>query len=168
MLPDQYIFSLKSKTLLCLTTFLDHVNAHLLCSRCKKQMCCDLVESVRSREHCEIQPEKRMHFFCFQLFWEYFTCYNFGTTGPIQVGFSAKRTSPNKDFKQIENWKMAHVRLPTDRITKYQNCDSMALAHVILVHFWWHFCMELCASYQTKFQLVLHSESIIYYCFFLF
>ena len=35
------------------------------------------------------------------LFWESFNCYNFGTTGPIQMGFSAKCTSPN----QIENWK---------------------------------------------------------------
>ena len=31
-------------------------------------------------------------------------CFNFGTTGPIQVGFSAlKCTSGNEDFKQIEN-----------------------------------------------------------------
>ncbi len=29
--------------------------------------------------------------------------HNLGTTGPIQVGFSAKCTSTNKDFNQIEN-----------------------------------------------------------------
>ena len=31
--------------------------------------------------------------------------HNFGITGPIQVGVSAKCTSPNKHFNQIENWK---------------------------------------------------------------
>ena len=29
--------------------------------------------------------------------------HNFGTTGLIQVGFSAKCTSPEEDFNQIEN-----------------------------------------------------------------
>ncbi len=29
--------------------------------------------------------------------------HNFGTTGPIQVGFSAKCTSPNEHFNQTEN-----------------------------------------------------------------
>ena len=48
--------------------------------------------------------KKGMHFFCFLLFWESFNCYNFGTTGPIWVGFSAKCTSPNEDFNQMENW----------------------------------------------------------------
>ena len=28
---------------------------------------------------------------------------NFGTTGPIHLGFSAKCTLPNEDFNQIEN-----------------------------------------------------------------
>ena len=32
--------------------------------------------------------------FCILLFWESFNWYNFGTTGSIQVGFSAKCTSP--------------------------------------------------------------------------
>ncbi len=46
--------------------------------------------------------------------------HNLGTTGPNQVGFSAKCTSPNEDFNQIENWKcqMCEFRLiPIDRIT---------------------------------------------------
>ncbi len=47
---------------------------------------------------CEIQLEKGIHFFCFLLFCESFNCYNFGTTGPIQVEFSANCTSPNKEF----------------------------------------------------------------------
>ncbi len=69
---------------------------------------------------CEIQSEKGMHFFCFVLFLESFN--NFGTTGPIQMGFSAKCTSPNEHFtfSQIENWKcyMWDFRLiPLDRIT---------------------------------------------------
>ncbi len=76
--------------------------------------------SVGSREHslC-IQPGKGMHF-CFLLCWESFNCYNFGTTGPIQVSFSERCTSPNEDFNQIENWKcrMFDFRLiPLDRIT---------------------------------------------------
>ncbi len=41
---------------------------------------------------------------------------DFGTTGPIQVGFSAKYTSPKEDFRSL-------MRLPTDspvdRITNY-------------------------------------------------
>ncbi len=43
-----------------------------------------------------------LFFIVFRLF-QY--CYNFGTTGPIQIGFSGKCTSPNVDFNQIENWK---------------------------------------------------------------
>ena len=41
------------------------------------------------------------------LFWESFNWYNFGTTGLIQVGFSAKCTSPESwwELNQIENWK---------------------------------------------------------------
>ncbi len=31
--------------------------------------------------------------------------HNLGTTAPIQAGFSAKCTSPNEHFNQIENWK---------------------------------------------------------------
>ncbi len=77
------------------------------------------LSEVRSIDF-DIQPEKRMHFFCFLLFWESFNCYNFGTTHPIQVGFSAKSTSPNKNFDQIENWK-CHMfdfwLIPLDRIT---------------------------------------------------
>ncbi len=62
-----------------------------------------------------------MHFVCFLLFWESFNCCNYGTTGPIQVGFSAKCTSPNEEFIQFiqkENWKcyMFDFRLiPVDR-----------------------------------------------------
>ncbi len=54
------------------------------------------------------------------MLWESFNCCNFGTTGPIQVGFSAKCTSHNEDFNQIENWK-CHVcdfrLIPLDHIT---------------------------------------------------
>ena len=60
----------------------------------------------------------------FPLFRESFNCFNFGTTGLIQVGFSAKCTSPNEYFNQIEIWKchMFDFRLiPLDRIT-YNEC----------------------------------------------
>ncbi len=67
---------------------------------------------------------KGMHFFWFfLLFWESFNCYNFGTTGPIKVRFSAKYTSPTEeDFNQIEHWKchMYNFRLiPRNRITYF-------------------------------------------------
>ncbi len=39
------------------------------------------------------------------MFWESFHCYNFGTKGLMQVGVSAKCTSPNEHINQIENWK---------------------------------------------------------------
>ena len=52
---------------------------------------------------CEIQPEKGMHLFCFLLLLKSFNWLNFGATGPIQVGFSAKCASPKEDFNPIEN-----------------------------------------------------------------
>ena len=46
--------------------------------------------------------------------------YNFGTTGLIQVRFSAKCNSPNENFNEIENWK-CHMfdfwLIPLDCIT---------------------------------------------------
>ena len=45
-----------------------------------------------------------MNFFCFENLWISIT-YNFGTFGPIQVGFSTKCTAPNEHFNQTENWK---------------------------------------------------------------
>ncbi len=55
-----------------------------------RHKCCDLAGSFGSQEYCEIQAKKGIHFFCFLLFWESFKRCNFGTTGPIQVGLSAK------------------------------------------------------------------------------
>ena len=49
--------------------------------------------------------------------------HNLGTTGPIQVWFSAKCTFPNEHFNQIENRKchMSNFRpIPLDRITYHQ------------------------------------------------
>ncbi len=76
-------------------------------------MCCDLAGSVRSIDS-EIQPEKEMYFFCFLLFWESFNCCNFGNTGPIQVAFSTKCTSPNEDFWSNRKLKMSYIRLLTN------------------------------------------------------
>ena len=69
---------------------------------------------------------------CFLSFWESFNCYNFNTTGPFQVGVSAKCTSPNDDFNQTENWKF-HMfdfqLIPLDCITyiyeKYHKTQMM-------------------------------------------
>ena len=106
----------------------------------KAKMYCDLARSVGSREHklWDVQPEKERHFFCFLLFWKSFNCYNFGTTILIQVGFSAKCTSPNEDFNQIENWKcyMIDFRLiPLDHITNVGTPKSS----VTFVFFQWAF-----------------------------
>ncbi len=66
-------------------------------------MCYNVAESVGSVSiDCEIQPEKGIDFFCFG---NHSVVHNFGTTGPIHVGFSAICTSPNEHFNQIENWK---------------------------------------------------------------
>ncbi len=80
-----------------------------------------------------------MHFFCFLLFWESFNCCNFGTTGPVQVGFSTKCTTPNEDFNQIENWK-CHMfdfgLIPLD-CTTYRHFGAN---EVLLTYFfsnWW-------------------------------
>ncbi len=77
----------------------------------------------------EIEPNKGNKSFCFLLFWESFNCFNFGTTGPIQVRFSAKCIPPNEDFNQIENWKchMFNFRLiPLDRSPRLVvQCDHV-------------------------------------------
>ncbi len=52
--------------------------------------------------------------------------HDLGTTGPIQMGFSAKCTSPNEDINQIENWKYHMCNfwlIPLDHIT-YVCCTS--------------------------------------------
>ena len=69
--------------------------------------------------------------------------HNLGTTGQIQVGFSAKCTSPNEHFIQIENWK-CHIfelwLISLDRITYenllvaqticFQNCSILVMTCV--------------------------------------
>ncbi len=44
-----------------------------------------------------------MNFYCFLCFENPSIGHNFQTTGPIQIGFSAKHTSPNDHSNQIEN-----------------------------------------------------------------
>ncbi len=53
--------------------------------------------------------------------------HNLWNTGPIHVGFSAKCTSLNQDFNQIENWKchMFDFRpIPLDRITYFKTFSA--------------------------------------------
>ncbi len=73
-------------------------------------MCYNLAGSVESQELWLWDTARTRNFFCFLLFWESFNSYNFGTTGPIQVRFSAKCTSPNEDFNQINKL----FDIPTD------------------------------------------------------
>ena len=47
--------------------------------------------------------EKGIHFFCFYCSENPSIANNFGTTGPIQVGVSAKCTSLYEHFDEIEN-----------------------------------------------------------------
>ncbi len=65
----------------------------------KGNMCCDLAESVGSWEHWLWDSQTKewisFVFFCFA---NPSIVHNFGTTGPIQVGFSAKCTSRNEQF----------------------------------------------------------------------
>ncbi len=58
-------------------------------------MCCDIAGLIGSFEHWLWDTTRKrdaLIFCCFPLFWESFNCYSFRTTGPIQVGFSAKCT----------------------------------------------------------------------------
>ncbi len=69
-------------------------------------MCCHLAGSVRSREHWLWDTARKgMNFFCFLFENPSIIAHNFRTTGPIQVGFSAKCTSPNEHFNVLEDWK---------------------------------------------------------------
>ncbi len=82
----------------------------------------DLAESVKSQEHLLWDIARmRNEFLLFSIVLKSPSItHNFGTTGSIQVGFSAKCTSPNEYFNQIENWKchMFNFRLISiDRIT---------------------------------------------------
>ena len=49
--------------------------------------------------------EKGMHFFCFYCSENPSIAHNFGITGPIQVRVSAKCTSLNEHFNEIETEK---------------------------------------------------------------
>ena len=78
-------------------------------------MCCDLAGSVGSQKHWLWDiARKRNKFLLFSIVLRILVAHNLGITGPIQVGFSAKCTSPNEDFNQIKKLKMSHVLLPTD------------------------------------------------------
>ncbi len=52
-------------------------------------MCCDLEESVRDTDF-EIQANKDMNFFVFYCLENHSISHNFGTAGPIKIGFSDK------------------------------------------------------------------------------
>ena len=100
-------------------------------------MCCDLAGSVRSREHWlwDTARKRNAPLLFSIVFWESFNCYNFGTTSPIQVTFSAKCTPPDEDFTHIENWKchMFNFQLiPLDRITYVRwNSPMSQIVHLL-------------------------------------
>ncbi len=82
---------------------------------------------------------------------------NLGTTGPIQVGFSAKCTSLNEVFNQIENWK-CHMcdfwLIPLDHITI---CSLVSMMAFHLRKQQYHFMtdnmgMVMCNALQSRDQ----------------
>ncbi len=87
-------------------------------------MCCNLAESVGSREHniwlWDNSWKKEWISFVFYCSENPSIAHNFEITGPIQVGVSEMYTSPNEHVNQIENWK-CHMfefkMISLDRIT---------------------------------------------------
>ncbi len=84
------------------------------------KMCCDLVESVGSGEHCLWDTSrKRNEFLLFSIVLRILQLLI--TLEPLaQVEFSAKCTSQDKHFNQIENWKCHMFEfwlISLDRIT---------------------------------------------------
>ncbi len=69
-------------------------------------MCCDLARSVEDQSAALIVRDSQKRklitivFYCSE---NPSNAHNLGTTGPIQMGFSAKCTSPGEHFNQIEN-----------------------------------------------------------------
>ncbi len=62
--------------------------------------------------------------------------HNVGTTGPIQVRFSAKCTSPNEHFNQIENWKCHMFKfwlISADPITYCPMLVDLIVPHTLQV-----------------------------------
>ncbi len=125
-------------------------------------MCYDLVESVGSQEHWlwdNIQ-KKELISFVFYCLENPSIVHNFGTTGPIQVGFWAKCTSPNEHFNQIEKLKMSHVRLQTNIPRSHH---IMLLVMVLLLH---HTCLIHCSSVDACVQgdiwTVFWAEMLLY------
>ncbi len=78
-------------------------------------------------------------FYCFE---SPLIAHNFGTTGPIQVRFLAKCTSPNKDFNQIENHIFYCRLISLDRITYVESfiifCTSISFRYVITLTLNWN------------------------------
>ncbi len=72
-------------------------------------------------------------FYCSE---NYSIAHKLGTTGPIQVGVSAKCISPNEHFNQIENWKCHMCEfwlISLDHITN----DESVLSQITLI-----FCLN--------------------------
>ncbi len=124
-------------------------------------MCCDLAGSIWSRVHWLWETARKGNaFLLFSIVLRIFkNCYNFGTTGLIQVGISTKCTFPNEGLNEIEKLKMSLVRLltdsPLDRIT-YGSNSSVWLP--VLFSVMWTLCYGCFKMYkilQTPLLLLL-------------
>ena len=82
----------------------------------ERLMCCNLAGSVGSRQHWLWDiARKRNEFPLFSIVLRILPiAHNHGTTGPIQVEFSAKCTSPIMSTLSNRKLKMSHVQVPTD------------------------------------------------------
>ncbi len=108
-----------------------------------------------------------MNFCCFLLFWESFNCLWSWNPGPIQVGYSAKWTSPNKHFHQ--KLKMSHVRVPTDFLRSHHIlyiffCTTKTDKHMF--YFTMFFTSKLWIYFSYKFHcfLLAHIVKVSWQC----
>ena len=104
-------------------------------------MCCDLVGSVGSWQHWLWHISRKRNEFL--LFWESFNCSLTWNHWTDSSGFSAKCTSPNEHFNQIEIWKchmceftsatdfprLHHINEIRARVSKEQVLNNMMHVH---------------------------------------
>ncbi len=108
-----------------------------------------------------------MNFFCFYCFENLSIAHNFGTTGPIQVGFSAKCTSPNARFNQIENLMLfdflqiaSHIvhTSPKRQIVIMYYISNLLFDITYILQVVW-----LPSSIQTLYRLSLCYQELLYF-----
>ncbi len=130
-------------------------------------MCWNLAGSVRSPQHWlwDIARKKWISivFYCSE---NPPIAHNLGTAGPIQVGFSAKCTSPNEHFNQ--KLKMSHVRVPTDFPRSHHILPFLwAISSLIFESIFWTHCIKTkvpcTANHSLNLTLVISPHIFRYF-----